>query len=209
MVVSTSAVEIFSPPRMINSLARSKMYKAPSGSSLPMSPVRNQPSAEIASAVASGFRQYSFSIVTPRMRISPGVPGSSSLLLSSTILMSINGKALPHEAGFFTYSCDDEVWTVKALDSVRPQPCPADLPLFSVCAPSLAGGAAPPPPMPFSEEVLNSSYRGWFNSSIDIVGTPVKVVTFSLSMSFKASSGSHLYMSTTFRPSKNDRRKIA
>mmetsp|Transcript_82520 Transcript_82520/g.218993 ORF Transcript_82520/g.218993 Transcript_82520/m.218993 type:complete len:255 (+) Transcript_82520:392-1156(+) len=208
MAVSTSALEMFSPPRMIRSFARSRMYRAPSGSSLPMSPVRNQPSTEIASAVASGFRQYSLSMVTPRRRTSPGVPGGSSLLPSSTILMSTNGRALPQEAGLLTYSWDEKVLTVSAFDSVRPQPCPADLPFFAVCALSFAGGAAPPPPTPCSVEVSNLSYSGWFSNSIDMVGTPVKFVTFSLWISRRASSASHLYINTTFLPSMNERRKM-
>mmetsp|Transcript_81932 Transcript_81932/g.231948 ORF Transcript_81932/g.231948 Transcript_81932/m.231948 type:complete len:226 (+) Transcript_81932:84-761(+) len=209
MAVSTSAQEMFSPPRMIRSLARSMMYKAPSGSSLPMSPVRNQPSTESASAVASGLFQYSLRSVTPRISTSPGVPGGSSLFSSSTTLTSISAMARPQEEGFSTYSFEEKVFTVSALDSVRPQPCPADLPFLAVCALSLAGGAAPPPPMPCNEEVSYLLYSGCVSSSMDMVGTPTNCVTFSLSMSLSASSASHLCMSTTLRPRRSESRKMA
>jgi len=44
---------------------------------------------------------------------------------------------------------------------------------------------------------------------MDIVGTPTNCETFSASMSCRASSASHLCMSTTLRPSMKERRKIA
>jgi 4-deoxy-L-threo-5-hexosulose-uronate ketol-isomerase len=54
LVVGLTRLYTFSPARMIMSFARSTRSRKPSESSRPMSPVRNQPSAVTASAVASG-----------------------------------------------------------------------------------------------------------------------------------------------------------
>src|SRR3954449_10513609 len=52
---STSGEYTFSPPVMIMSLSRSSTKTKPSSSTLPMSPVRNQPSSVTTAAVSSGL----------------------------------------------------------------------------------------------------------------------------------------------------------
>ncbi len=61
----------FPPASTIRSFFRSVMTRNPSSSIFPMSPVWNQPSASIASAVASGLLKYPFMTCGPRVRISP------------------------------------------------------------------------------------------------------------------------------------------
>ena len=53
------------------SFLRPVMRRKPSSSSSPRSPVWNQPSASIASAVAASLFQYRVKTWSPRMRISP------------------------------------------------------------------------------------------------------------------------------------------
>ena len=75
---STSRGYTFSPPEMISSLIRPRMTRCPLASSTaPISPVRNQPSAVKAVAVAAGSPQYPPNTCGPRSWISPSAPGTT------------------------------------------------------------------------------------------------------------------------------------
>lgn len=54
------------------------MYKLPFPSSLPMSPVQNQPSSVNDSLVASGLLRYEIVLLGLRMQISPSCPTSTA-----------------------------------------------------------------------------------------------------------------------------------
>ena len=60
--------------------------------------------------------------------------------------------------------------------------------------------AAPPPPIDSSDDVSVRSQSGCCSSSRDMVGTPVKTVTPSLSISLRASAASQRYISTRQPP---------
>mmetsp|Transcript_27918 Transcript_27918/g.80041 ORF Transcript_27918/g.80041 Transcript_27918/m.80041 type:complete len:233 (-) Transcript_27918:1164-1862(-) len=120
---STSAQEMFSPPRMMMSLARSMMYTKPSSSTVPMSPLRNQslPSLSMwkTSLVLSGFRQYSRINVAPRMQISPMPPRGARLPSSSRMQTSTLGTGKPQEVAR-KGNISGGITTLIALVSVRP-----------------------------------------------------------------------------------------
>mmetsp|Transcript_12226 Transcript_12226/g.15892 ORF Transcript_12226/g.15892 Transcript_12226/m.15892 type:complete len:223 (-) Transcript_12226:264-932(-) len=201
---------MFSPPRIIMSFARSIIYKNPSASTFPMSPVSSQPSLEIVFLVASSLRQYSFIMWGPRTIIFPGVSGGSLLPLSSQISKLHSTTGFPQDFGFAANTAPPVTHTT-AFVSVIPYPCVGEAFLNLVCIFfTIDGGTgAPPPPTAPNDEVSYLLKFGLFISSITIVGTPVKWVTFSFSISCNATSGSHLYIIIIFLAMKNDVRNTA
>ena len=81
-------VRFLPPAVMMMSFLRPVIFRKPSSSSSPRSPVCSQPSTSV-SAVASGLRQYSRNTFGPRTRISPS---------SSAIRISTPGSGLPDGA---------------------------------------------------------------------------------------------------------------
>ena len=102
------------------SFLRSSTNQKPSRSTLPRSPVRNQPSSVKASAVAAGSPQYSVIRLGPRSQISPIAPGAASRLLSSaTILAAQCSTGLPADSLWAKPSAIGSATAVGPL-SVRP-----------------------------------------------------------------------------------------
>lgn len=91
---SISAGYTFNPPEMIISLDRPAMYRYPSSSTQPRSPVRNQPSVN-AAWVSFGLFQYPCIVAADRHTISPWTPGSASTPTSSMTRSRASPTALP------------------------------------------------------------------------------------------------------------------
>ena len=140
------------------------------------------------------------------INISPTFPFLTSLLFSSQIIILVKGfEGFPVDPGFFMYS-SPEITAPAAFVSVKPYPKPglasgnSSLKL-NTCDEGLA---APPPDRSFSEDRLYFFLSGCLIISKVIVGTPLKLIIFSLSMIFNALDGSHLYSITIFLPDKNE-----
>ena len=112
--------------------------------------------------------------------------------------------------GFSEYK-SPALLAAKAFVSVRPYPIPGDVSLkFSLISFTCSGGRAAPPPFnPLRDDISLGFFFCASTSSYDIVGTPVKSEIFSLSIKSKATSGSHLCMSTVFLPTGMDNKNMA
>ena len=97
--------------------------------------------------------------------------------------MTIRGIGIPHEPAL-RLPCTGVKVPVGEV-SVMPQPSLSGQPVSCMnrCATS-SGSGAPPEPQNLSEPRSSLSTPGWLISAVNIVGTPGKLVTFSVVRSF-------------------------
>ena len=100
------------------SFARSVMYRYPSSSRCPTSPVCNQPSITV-DAVASGLFQYPGMMIGPRSRTSPVSSGPRWAPFAPAIATSTVGIGRPTELGLRRPSAPERVVAADE-DSVSP-----------------------------------------------------------------------------------------
>ena len=136
---------------------------------------------------------------------SPCSPEGSSLPSSSMILSSTIGQGLPQLSGFSTRP-SSVLPAPPAFVSVIPQPKDQCLSGIRTCRRStMPPGIGAPPP----ETAIRLRRSRWFSDgdcsiSQVIVGTPLKDVTRSRSISSRPCSGFHLYIITILRPTPKD-----